>query len=171
MYFMPGRGASGLVVALTFASLDDSVDLLDFLDEATLVAFSDFAAEDTDFVAEPDFLDTVDFAGAEDAGLVGGALEAVDFAAAEDAGLVGGTLDAALADSLLTTVVVALTTVDFVVTTSLPFAAVSEPATVKPLRGTALIGIAKQGATRQTGIGVKSIVAGGGAGAGGVTDW
>lgn len=127
-----------------------------------------FAAEDSVF------LEAVDLAGAEEAGLEGhladegafdGAFEGtLDGAfegalAAEEAGLAGVFVTVLVEVPLMAVVV-------FVVTNSLPFAAVSEPATVMPLSGQkGLTGTAMHGVATKTGI-AKSIGVGGGGGAG-----
>lgn len=197
---MPGRGGVGRVMALILRASCEAVVLSDAATEGALTeaggAEGGFekalvAAEDLEttvqgttvlqmtaaevFAAEEeDFLDVVDLAGAEEAGLDGhltdegafdgafdgafeGALEGA--LAAEEAGL-AGVLVTVLEEVPLMAVVV------FVVTSSLPFAAISEPATVIPLSGqTGLTGKAMHGVETKIGM-AKNIGVGGGGGAG-----
>lgn len=131
-----------------------------------------FAAEDSDF------LEAVDLAGAEEAGLQGHLADEGAFDGAFEGTLDGaldGAFEGALAaeeaglEGIFVTVLVEvplMAVVVFVVTNSLPFAAVSEPATVMPLSGQkGLTGTAMHGVATKTGI-AKSIGVGGGGGAG-----
>lgn len=131
------------------------------------------AAEDEDFL---DALEVVDFAGAEEAGLEGGAFAVADKTGAESA--FEGALAAAAADddAALETVFVTVLEDDVplmaavvlvVVTSSLPFAAVSEPATFMSLSGAGLTGTATQGPTNM-GMASRIGIGGGGDGA---TGW
>lgn len=117
-----------------------------------------------------DVLEAVDFAGAEEAGLEGGAFAAEEAGAeaafegafaAEDAAL--ETLFVTVLEEVPLTAAVVLV----VVTNSLPFAAVSEPATFMSLSGADLTGTATQGATNM-GMASKIGIGGGGEGA---TGW
>lgn len=152
---MPGRGASGLVVALTFAAFADFVV---FEEEATLAVaaacLSDFAEDFLEItVSETTVLDVEQgLEGALEGGLEGDL----------DAGFV---LDLE-ADLVLTTVL--LETAVLVVTSSLPVVE-PLPATAMPLSGATLTGTKRMGAARRTGVGVKSIGTGGGGGGG--TGW
>lgn len=177
---MPGKGRVGAVTAFSFAAfwlgvaLEEALEAFaaefllveveaetTVLDTTTVAEVFAAAAEDED-ILEP--LEAVDFAGAEEAGLEGGAF------AAKDAGA-EAALEGALAaeDAALETVFVTVleeeplmaAVVLVVVTNSLPFAAVSEPATFMLLNGTGLVGTATQGATN---IGMASKIGIGGGG-------
>lgn len=180
---MPGNGGVGAVIAFAFAAFWDVVvlseealdaaaeGLLQEVEAETTVlettaaaqVFAAVAAEDEDFL---DVLEVVDFAAAEEAGLEGGAF------VAEDGGVEGGLAaeDAALEAVFVTVldeVPLMALVVLVVVTSSLPFAAVSEPATAIPLSGEALAGTATQGATKM-GMASRTGIGGGG---GGATGW
>lgn len=181
---MPGKGGVGAVTAFGFAAFWLDVDLEEVLEAAEDFLLKKVEAEttvlDTTTVAEVfsaaaatcdedflDALDAVDFAGAEEAGLEGGAFDVED-AAPEPA------LEGALAaeDAALETVFVTVleevplmaAVVLVVVTNSLPFAEVSEPATFMSLSSAGLTGTATQGATN-TGMASNVGIGGGGEGA------
>lgn len=163
---MPGKGRVGAVTAFNFAAFWLEVVFEEALEafaaefllaeveaettvlDATMVAevFA-AAAEDEDFL---DPLEAVDFAGAEETGLEGGAFAAED--AGADAAFEGAfAAENAALETVFVTVLEEVPSmaavVLVVVTNSLPFAAVSEPETFMSLSGSGLTGTATQGAT------------------------